>query len=216
MGPSKHDPISSDPYVMSLRLNQKQFMMGSLYLRPLKTKPEQIVNKGTMVITCTLSICQKPKFRGGGGDGVFLTESKLIFTVHCFIMEFSLTHFICTDKLHLHIACRQNFRYWIKFMYVLVTLLTTLSLKIHSMIHILVYDYTQTVLLIYRCFVCSKGRFQWPFTEPRELWRLGTCFLFHKVNSYYKGLQLLIVHVINLNVKSQSLEFHLKSLWCNL
>lgn len=34
---------------MSLRLNQKQFMMGSLYLRPLKTKPEQIVNKGTMV-----------------------------------------------------------------------------------------------------------------------------------------------------------------------
>lgn len=51
VGPSKHDPISSDPYVMSLRLNQKQFMMGSLYLRPLKTKPEQIVNKGTMVIT---------------------------------------------------------------------------------------------------------------------------------------------------------------------
>uniref|UniRef100_A0A8W8NHR5 Mif2/CENP-C cupin domain-containing protein n=1 Tax=Magallana gigas TaxID=29159 RepID=A0A8W8NHR5_MAGGI len=49
VGPSKHDPISSDPYVMSLRLNQKQFMMGSLYLRPLKTKPEQIVNKGTMV-----------------------------------------------------------------------------------------------------------------------------------------------------------------------
>ena len=60
VGPSKHDPTSSDPYVMSLRLTQKQFMMGNLYLRPLKTKPEQIVNKGSMVTTALWDF--KPPF----------------------------------------------------------------------------------------------------------------------------------------------------------
>ncbi|XP_061182330.1 ankyrin repeat domain-containing protein 36A-like [Saccostrea echinata] len=80
VGPSKHDPISTDPYVMSLRLNQRQFMMGNLYLRPLKSKPEQIVNSGTMVF-CLLKgkICvtiHRTKMVAEAGDMFFVPQGN--------------------------------------------------------------------------------------------------------------------------------------------
>ncbi|XP_062578493.1 centromere protein C-like [Saccostrea cucullata] len=80
VGPSKDDPISTDPYVMSLRLNQRQFMMGNLYIRPLKSKPEQIVNSGTMVF-CLLKgkICvtiHRTKILVEAGDMFFVPQGN--------------------------------------------------------------------------------------------------------------------------------------------